>query len=113
MLGIQKIVYSPLDYYVNLTYTKDMNQVIFNKKALKQLRKLPQHIVTKLQTWAEQVEMMGIGSIRKIPGYHDEPLRGNREGQRSIRLSKAYRAFYIEYDGTIAIEVIEVNKHEY
>jgi len=90
-----------------------MNQVIFNKKARKQLKKLPVHIVTKLQTWAEQVEMMGIDAIRKIPGYHDEPLKGNRDGQRSVRLSKAYRAFYIEHGGTITIEVIEVNKHDY
>ena len=50
-----------------------MDQVIFSQKARKQLRKLPGHIVSKLQTWA----------------------------------------FYIEYDDTITIEVIEVNKHEY
>ena len=67
-----------------------MNQVIFNKNAQKQLKKLPSHIVRKLQLWAEQVEMLGIGEIRKIQGYHDEPLTADRKGQRSIRLSKAY-----------------------
>ncbi len=35
------------------------------------------------------------------------------KGQRSFRLSKAYRGFYIEHNGNIIIEVIEVNKHEY
>ncbi|MFK5953716.1 MAG: hypothetical protein QM498_11705, partial [Desulfobacterium sp.] len=59
------------------------------------------------------VETFGIEEIRVVPGYHDEPLRGNRAGQRSIRLSKAYRAFYVEHDDTIIIEVIEVNKHDY
>ena len=54
-------------------------------------------------------------AIRKIPGFHDEPLKGNRKGQRSIRLSKAYRAIYIiGQQGNIEIaEIIEVNKHDY
>lgn len=90
-----------------------MNTVILNKNAQKQIKKVPAHIARKLLIWAEQVEMLGIEEIRKIPGIHDEPLRGNRKNQRSIRLSKAYRAFYIEHDDTIVIEVIEVNKHDY
>ncbi|MBF0203847.1 MAG: hypothetical protein HQK67_05920 [Desulfamplus sp.] len=90
-----------------------MNQVIINKNAQKQLQKLPLHIVRKLQLWAEQVEMLGIREVRKISGYHDEPLQANRIGQRSVRLSKAYRAFYIEHENDIIVEVIEVNKHEY
>ncbi len=87
-----------------------MNKIILNKKAQKQLRKVPAHIQGKLQGWIEAVEAFGIEEIRLIPGYHDEPLKGRRTGQRSIRLSKAYRAIYI--DNTI-IEIIEVNKHDY
>ncbi len=90
-----------------------MNQIIINQKVWKQLKKLPIHIVRKFQIWVEQVEMLGIEEIRKISGYHDEPLQADRKGQRSIRLSKLYRAFYIEYKNDIIIEVIEVNKHEY
>ncbi len=54
-------------------------------------------------------------AVRRSPGYHDEPLRGSRAGQRSIRLSKAYRAFYTEDSrGSIRIiTIIEVTKHEY
>lgn len=39
----------------------------------------------------------------------------NRKGQRSIRLSKAYRAIYIiDKSGKMEIvEIIEVNKHDY
>jgi proteic killer suppression protein len=98
-----------------------MDSVIFNKKALKALKKLPTHIVRNLQLWIFQVESLGISDVRKIPGYHDEPLTGNRKGQRSTRLSRSYRAIYIENEEclkdktevTNIIEVIEVNKHEY
>lgn len=72
-----------------------------------------QEIVRKLQIWPEQVEIMDIIEVRKISGYHDEPLYRERVGQRSVRLSKAYRAFYVEHDNKITIKVIEVNKHDY
>jgi proteic killer suppression protein len=81
----------------------------------KELKKLPAHIVTKLQSWIDALERFGLREVRKQPGYHDEPLAGDRKGQRSVRLSKAYRAFYVERnDGEIEVVlVIEVNKHEY
>lgn len=68
-----------------------------------------------LQRWALQVESLGIAEVRKIPGYHDEPLSGKRKGQRSVRLSKHYRLFYVEEkaDKINLIQVEEVNKHEY
>ena len=61
------------------------------------------------------MEKEGLNEYRKISGYHDEPLRGARLGQRSVRLNKAYRAFYVvSADGEIEIvKVIEVNKHDY
>lgn len=49
-----------------------------------------------------------------MPGYHDEPLKGARVGQRSIRLNRAYRAIYvIKNDGIEFGSVEEVNKHDY
>lgn len=95
-----------------------MNQVYkitINPKAKKQLAKIPTYIVTKLQAWVDAVSHDGISEVRKISGYHDEPLQGNRIGQRSIRLNKSYRAIYTELDtGEIFfIEIIEVNNHEY
>ena len=59
------------------------------------------------------VEENGIIETRKLSGYHDEPLSGKRKGQRSFRLSKTYRGFYVEHHGNIIIEIIEVNKHDY
>jgi proteic killer suppression protein len=38
-------------------------------------------------------------------------LKGKRVGQRSIRLSKAYRAI-IDDSNQIVIKVVEVSKHE-
>lgn len=56
---------------------------------------------------------MGSKRYARCP-YHDEPLSGERAGQRSIRLSKAYRAFY-RIEGTTAklVRVSAINKHEY
>ena len=91
-----------------------MERVLFDK-VRKNLNRLPIHIVRNLQRWALQVESLGIQEVRKIPGYHDEPLRGDRSGQRSIRLSKSYRAFYTEIEGDEVnlIQVEEINKHDY
>ncbi len=82
---------------------------------LKVLRKLPHYIIDKLYLWVDWVEKFGLRKVRETPGYHDEPLRGDRIGQRSIRLSRSYRAIYTEYkSGAIEIIVVEeVHKHEY
>ncbi|MDO8520465.1 MAG: hypothetical protein Q7T11_09960 [Deltaproteobacteria bacterium] len=59
-------------------------------------------------------EKKGLDEVRKVPGYHDEPLHGDRKGQRSIRLSLHYRAVYVIRNGTIEfVEVQEVTKHGY
>ena len=65
--------------------------------------------------WVSAVEGNGVLKTRKTPGWHDEPLKGTRKGQRSIRLSKAWRAIYVIHEGGEIefIEIIEVNKHEY
>lgn len=90
-------------------------QVKLTEKAQKDLLKIPFHVAKKLQIWAEQVETKGLFETRKISGYHDEPLRGSRHGQRSVRLNQAYRAFYnISESGDIhIISILEVNKHDY
>lgn len=92
-----------------------IHKVVLSKTALKQVLRVPVHIREKLYLWIENVGIDSLEAVRKVPGYHDEPLKGMRQGQRSIRLSKAYRAIYeIKDNGQIEfVEVIEVNKHEY
>ena len=89
--------------------------VEISRLAKKQIRSLPRHIVEKLSAWVFDVENRGIAEVRKSPGFHDEPLKGKRQGQRSIRLNIAYRAIYrIGRRGNLELVVIEeVNKHEY
>jgi proteic killer suppression protein len=56
----------------------------------------------------------GLEEVRKIRGYHDEPLSGVRAGQRSIRLNKTYRAFYrIEKGAVEFVDVFDINAHKY
>ncbi len=90
-------------------------RVEISRRAEKQLRKVPQHVVDKLLAWVQLAILEGLAEARKIPGYHDEPLRGERAGQRSIRLSRAYRAIYVVDDrASISFVVLkEVSKHDY
>jgi proteic killer suppression protein len=90
-------------------------KVILSENAKRDLKKVPLHIAIKLYEWIEAVAADGLNEVRKISGYHDEPLKGKRKGQRSIRLSKSYRAIYtITNEGKMEfVEVIEVNKHDY
>ena len=86
-----------------------------SKRVRRQLQRMPRHIVENMAAWVDDVETRGLEEVRKIPGYHDEPLRGDRQGQRSIRLSRAYRAIYVlKIDGEIEfVSVEEVSKHGY
>jgi proteic killer suppression protein len=89
--------------------------VHLSKRVRKDLRKLPGHIVDKLEMWVDAVERDGLEEVRKAPGYHDEALLGPRRGQRSIRLSRSYRAIYVILrEGSIEIaSVEEISKHDY
>ena len=106
------VIYVPLSQVQTNTNTYE---VIVSEKAERQLKKIPMHIVLNLLTWIENIKTDGLIKTRKISGFHDEPLKGNRKGQRSIRLNKAYRAIYIiDKNGkTQIIEIIEVSKHAY
>lgn len=89
--------------------------VILSKNAQKDIEKIPKNLQLKLFYWVKAVIEFGLIKVRHIKGFHDEPLKGERLGQRSIRLNKAYRAIYVvKKDGEIElIEILEVNKHDY
>ena len=90
-------------------------QIALTRGAEKDIIKVPNYIKEKLLLWVDSVERLGLIKVRTIPGYHDEPLKGDRSGQRSVRLNKAYRAIYIENEQKeiVIISIIEVNKHDY
>ena len=85
-------------------------EIILSKLVQKQVKKAPEHVKNKLKYWITQLDDYGIDVVRKIPGFHDEPLKGKRKGQRSIRLSKSWRAIYKIVDNIL---IIEVNHHDY
>ena len=89
--------------------------VVVSAAARKELRKCPIHVARKLMAWVGSVRVAGLEATRRSPGYHDEPLKGEWAGCRSIRLSRSYRAIYrIQDDGAVEFAVVErVNKHEY
>ncbi len=87
---------------------------MLTERARKDLRTVPTQVLDKFEAWVQLVETIGLEEVRKIPGFHDEPLKGKRKGQRSIRLNRAYRAFYVVSKGAAEfVSVEEVNKHEY
>jgi proteic killer suppression protein len=91
-----------------------IRRVEITKHAEKQLRKVPDHIRVNLMIWVAAVELDGVAEVRRAPGYHDEPLKGTRAGQRSIRLSRSYRAIYeMKKDAVEFVSVEEVSKHDY
>lgn len=89
-------------------------RVVVIKKVEKQLTKLPIAIVEAFATWRMSLYFVGMQETRKTKGYHDEPLQGERFGQRSVRLSRAYRLIYIQYkEEIVVIKVIDISKHKY
>jgi len=81
------------------------------KGALKDLERVPKHITLKLDLWIRRVEEVGVEAVRTVKSYHDEPLKGNLRGCRSIRLNRSYRAIYAIRFEVIVVE--EVTKHGY
>ena len=104
-----------------ISYTRQVyrvqviRKVDLSPRAKKDLRSVPTPILKKFRAWVDDVEFNGLEAARKRPGYHDEPLKGDRRGQRSIRLNRSWRAIYeLKSDGAVdLVEVQEVNHHEY
>lgn len=92
-----------------------ITEVQITRNALKDLKRTPIYLQEKFRAWIIAVNHVGLEETRKRPGWHDEPLLGDRKGQRSIRLNKQWRAIYLIKDnGTIEfVEVMEVMPHEY
>ncbi len=80
----------------------------------KDLFKIPKALVIKFQKWVDDIEKYGLEEVRKVRGWHDHVLKGNRAGQRAISLNKQWRAVYvIEGNEVKIVKVIEVHPHAY
>jgi len=91
-----------------------VRRVEITRRAEKQLRRVPNHIVDNLMIWVAAVELDGLEAVRSVRGYHDEALKGKRSRQRSIRLSLSYRAINEIKRSTIEfVSIEEASKHRY
>ena len=90
-------------------------KVQFTKTARKQFPKLPTPIFRKLTNWVSSVEELGLPEVQKIKGYHDEPLQGELQGKRSVRLNIQWRIIYeiAPSNDLVVVTVERITPHEY
>ena len=77
------------------------------------IEKLPLQAVKKYELWKDIVFRHGPGKLREFPGFHDEKLKGELEGQRSSRLNIHYRVIYSVEKDIITVYVIDITPHKY
>jgi len=90
-----------------------MWRILEHNNVVKRCHRLPQQVSKKYELWKNLVFRHGPGILKKFPGFHDEKLTGNREGQRSSRLSAQYRVIYNVNGEEATIYVIEITPHHY
>jgi plasmid maintenance system killer protein len=77
------------------------------------IEKLPLQVVKKYELWKDIVFRHGPEKLREFPGFHDEKLKGELEGQRSSRLNIQYRVIYSVEKDIITVYVIDITPHQY
>ena len=77
------------------------------------IAKLPLQVVKKYELWKNIVFRHGPDKLREFPGFHDEKLRGDCEGQRSSRLNIQYRVIYYIEKEVVTVYVIDITPHKY
>ena len=91
-----------------------INEVLISKDAIKDINKIPKHILKVLKLWIFEINTFGWDDVKKDIAWKNEAFKGTRFGQRSIRLNKSYRAIYKVSKKKIEFVLIEeVNKHDY
>ena len=84
-----------------------------HQKLDKVIAKLPLQVVKKYELWKDIVFRHGPGKLREFPGFHDEKLKGDLEGQRSSRLNIQYRVIYSVEKEVVSVYVIDITPHKY
>lgn len=90
-----------------------MWKILEHRDIRKVARKLPPQVLEKYEVWKELVFRHGPEKLREFPGFHDEKLRGEREGERSSRLSLQYRVIYQVENEVVTVFVLEITPHKY
>lgn len=90
-----------------------MWQIREHRKLKQVVEKLPLQVVKKYELWKNIVFRHGPDKLREFPGFHDERLKGDREGQRSSRLNIQYRVIYVIEKEIVSVDVIDITPHKY
>lgn len=90
-----------------------MWQIKEHREVDKVCQKLPKEIIKKYELWKNIVFRHGPEKLKEFPGFHDEKLKGQRQGQRSSRFSLQYRVIYIIQREMVTVLVLEITPHQY
>lgn len=90
-----------------------MWRLLESKNIHKQSKKIPPQVLKKYELWKEIVFRHGYEALKGFSGFRDERLQGDREGQRSSRLSLQYRVIYSVNETEITVYILELTPHKY
>ncbi|MDA8091975.1 MAG: type II toxin-antitoxin system mRNA interferase toxin, RelE/StbE family [Actinomycetota bacterium] len=90
-----------------------MWRVLEHHDISKTCRKLPLEVVKKYELWKDIVLRHGPEKLKEFPGFRDEKLKGEREGQWASRLNLQYRAIYEVERETVTVFILEITPHKY
>ena len=90
-----------------------MLEIYEHRKLSKQLRTLPIDILKRYEKWKDIVTISAPKGHRLIKGFHDELLRGELKGGRSLRLGPKYRVIYKVKESEILVQVVNLTAHDY
>jgi proteic killer suppression protein len=84
-----------------------------HKRIHKECAAAPESVVRKYELWKDIVFRHGSEKLKEFPGFHDEKLKGRREGERSSRLSLQYRVIYSVDRKIVTVFVLEITPQKY
>jgi len=84
-----------------------------HKHLAKIIAKLPSQVVKKYELWKDIIYCHGPEKLKEFPGFNNEKLHGDREGQFSSRLNIHFRVIYQVDREAITVFVIEITPHNY
>ena len=90
-----------------------MWHILEHKNIAKKRKSIPVQVLKKYELWKDLVFRHGPEILKEFPGFHDEKLKGKREGQRSSRLNLQYRVIYVVNGADIMVYVLELTPHKY
>jgi addiction module RelE/StbE family toxin len=90
-----------------------MWEIYEHRRAAARLDRLPTDILKRYEKWKDIVRISGPAGLRLIKGFHDEALRGQRQGHRSSRLGPQYRLIYRIAEREVAVLVVDITAHDY